>query len=216
MFKVDLHTHSVASPDGSTLLSHYKQVLESGLLDFIAITDHDHIDFALQAQTQLGERIIVGQEITTSAGEIIGLFLTKLIQPGLTPLETVEAIKSQNGLVYVPHPFETVRHGLSAQTLNEIADSVDIIEVHNGRAIFQNRGPQAAAWAKLHHRIRAASSDAHGRKGLGHAYTETQVSLNRNNFMDAVGRGRLITARPPLSTLLYPKLNRLRKKVGKQ
>ncbi len=109
MFKVDLHTHSVASPDGGLTAQDYLQFLEKKDLQVIAITDHDTITFASDLQAQLGVRIIVGEEITTTEGEIIGLFLSKGIPPGLSPEETIHRIRRQNGLVYIPHPFETVR-----------------------------------------------------------------------------------------------------------
>ena len=74
MYKVDLHTHSQASPDGGIRPEQYAQALATEKLDFIAITDHDRIDFALGMQKALGNKIIVGQEITTSVGELIGLY----------------------------------------------------------------------------------------------------------------------------------------------
>ncbi len=80
MIKTDLHTHSAASPDGSITVNQYKETLAKQTLDCIAITDHNRIDFALSLQQVLGpEKIIVGEEISTKQGDIIGLFLTKLV-----------------------------------------------------------------------------------------------------------------------------------------
>lgn len=215
MAKVDLHTHSIASSDGGIKPEQYRQLLENGVLDCVAVTDHNRIDMATQLQKELGNKIIVGEEITTTDGEIIGLFLKRPIQPNLTPLEVVKAIKSQDGLVYIPHPFETVRHGLTAPTLEEISDFIDIVEAHNARAVFQNRGPQALVWAKLHHKIVAASSDAHGPKGLGTTYTSLQAIPTPSTLLELLSTGTLITTRPPLPSLLAPKLNRFRKKLRK-
>ena len=69
--RIDLHTHSIASPDGSITLVDYSEILKTKVLDFIAITDHDRVDFALYAQKQLGDQIIVGEEITTSEDVIV-------------------------------------------------------------------------------------------------------------------------------------------------
>src|SRR5580658_33632 len=104
MLKIDLHTHSVASPDGGIMADKYRECLELGKLDYIAITDHNSIDFALNLRTEFERKIIVGEEILTSEGEIIGLFLSELVPPNLSPIETIELIKRQGGLVYVPHP----------------------------------------------------------------------------------------------------------------
>jgi predicted metal-dependent phosphoesterase TrpH len=214
MIRIDLHTHSNGSPDGGIRINEYKKILDESVLDCIAITDHDAIDQAVMIQKQLGDRIIVGEEISTQDGEIIGLFLTQKINPGLSAKDTANEIKSQGGLVYIPHPFETVRKGISKATLDSIADKVDIIEVHNGRAVFQNKGPQAITWARLHNRIGAASSDAHGVKGLGTTYTSIAEVPSRKTLLPLLQKARLTTKRPPLLSLFYPKLHRLRGKVS--
>jgi predicted metal-dependent phosphoesterase TrpH len=121
MPRVDLHTHSLASPDGALRAADYTVMLASGRLNYIAVTDHNRIDFALQLQAQLGPQIIVGEEITTTDGEIIGLYLHEVVPAGLSTLEAVQRIRQQGGLVYVPHPFETVRKGITAATLDTIA-----------------------------------------------------------------------------------------------
>lgn len=215
MLKIDLHTHSDLSPDGGIRPEDYVQIIENELLNYIAVTDHNSIERARELYQTLGEHIIVGEEIMTQEGEIIGLFLDKVVEPGQTALQTVQAIKKQGALVYIPHPFETVRHGVSETTLNGLAEYVDIVEVHNGRAFFQNRGPKAATWARLHDKAMAASSDAHGRKGLGTTYTSVNEPVNVNNLLDQLSRARHTAGRPPLRTLLYPKAHRLRKKLGK-
>jgi predicted metal-dependent phosphoesterase TrpH len=212
-FKVDLHTHSIASPDGGINATQYHKALESGLVDCVAITDHNRIDFATYMKSELGDNIIVGEEIMTSAGEIIGLYLESAIQSGLSPLETVKQIKNQNGLVYIPHPFETVRHGLHPHTLEELVDYVDVIEVCNGRAFFQNRSSQAVVWTRLNQKLGAASSDAHGIRGLGKTYTGFSELPNRDNLLELLTGSTPMTDRPGVRALLYPKYHRLRKKI---
>jgi predicted metal-dependent phosphoesterase TrpH len=180
----------------------------------VAVTDHNRIDRALALQNALGEsRIIVGEEIATTAGEIIGLFLEKPVLAGLTPLATAREIKAQGGLVYIPHPFEAARHGLTSAVLEQIADLVDIVEVHNGRAWLQNRGPRAAAWAKLHHKLRASSSDAHSPRGLGSGVTLLSEIPERSTILNLLAKAQLRTRRPHLRSVFYPKLHRLGKKL---
>lgn len=215
-FKVDLHTHSIESPDGGITAQQYRQALSSKQLDFIAITDHNSINFAQQLHKELGDNIIVGEEIMTTAGEIIGLFLTEAIPAGLTPQATVAKIKDQSGIVYIPHPFETVRKGLHPSILEELVDDIDIIEVCNGRAFFQNRSEQAVVWARLNNKPSAASSDAHGPRGLGSTYTALTEPPNSTNLVELIAGGVPITGRPTMRSLLYPKLNRLRKKIRPQ
>lgn len=216
MYKIDLHTHSVASPDGGITAAQYEKILHDGVLDCIAITDHNSIDFAMHMHLTLGEHIIVGEEIMTDAGEIVGLFLHRPIAPGLSPLETIQQIKEQDGLVYIPHPFETLRKGLHPHTLDEIAEHVDIVEVYNGRAFTQNRSAQAAVWTKLNHITGAASSDAHGARGLGQTYTRLSAVPTRKTMLQLLGEGTPIVAKPSVRGLLYPKYHRLRKKISRK
>lgn len=185
-------------------------MLDAGQLDAIAITDHNQIDFAQAAQAKLGECIIVGEEITTLEGEIIGLFLSEIIPAGLSAAETVKRIKAQGGLVYIPHPFETVRKGIAKQVLDSIADDVDIVETYNGRTL-QNRGSEAADWAIAHGKPGTASSDAHGLHGWGKTYSTVAETPTRDNLIHLLRSAAYSTKSVGLLGRLYPKLNRLRK-----
>ena len=215
MYKIDLHTHSEASPDGGISFEQYVKAFDHEVVDYIAVTDHNTIKMAKDLRKNLGKKIIVGEEIMTTQGEIIGLFLEEVIRPGMSLIETVKAIKAQDGVVYLPHPFETVRKGLSQDDVEAIANDVDIVEVYNGRAFVQNRGPQATTWARIHEKACAASSDAHGAKGLGSAYTDIKYEPTNKNLRDQILMGHCSMQRPPLRTLLYPKANRLRKAFKK-
>lgn len=215
MYKIDLHTHSTASHDGGITANQYAKILSTNVLDVIAVTDHNTIDFAVGLQKMLGDRIIVGEEIMTTGGEIIGLYLTKKIRPGHSPLETIKQIKDQGGLVYVPHPFESVRKGLHPSIMEELVDYLDIVEVCNGRAFLQNRSAQTVIWAKLNHIIGVASSDAHGIKGLGKTYTSVKKLPSRDDLIKTIASGIPVTSRPGVRSLLYPKYHRVRKKLGK-
>lgn len=212
MLAIDLHTHSEGSPDGSIDLPAYQYMLAKGSLDYIAVTDHDTIEMAQRLQRELGERIIVGQEIDTKEGEIIGLYLTKHVPAHKGAKATVHAIKKQGGLVYIPHPFETVRKGISLEALDEIAADVDIIETHNGRAMFQNMSDQATAWARLHEVATAASSDAHGKVGWGKTYSSISDVPTKDNLVGLLQHATLQREFVGWAGLLYPKLNRLRKR----
>jgi len=212
MYKIDLHTHSVASLDGSLTEASYRKMLQSGGLQYIAVTDHNTISFATELRAKLGGAIIVGEEITSREGEIIGLYLTQVVPAGLTARETVTAILQQGGLVYIPHPFETVRKGITAQTLDDIADEVDIVETHNGRAFFQNRGAKAKAWAAGHRVPGAASSDAHGQHGWGRTYSVLSAPPSAKNLPALLAKAQFVTGLPGVRGLLYPKLNRIRRR----
>jgi len=215
MIKVDLHTHSTDSPDGGITADQYRDTLASGLLDCIAITDHGKISLAQELHDELGDKIIVGEEIMTKVGEVIGLFLQKPVLGGLGLKETVRIIKNQGGIVYVPHPFETIRKGLHPAELESVDGMIDIIEVCNGRAFFQNRSQQAVVWAKLNHVPGAASSDAHGVRGLGKTYTGLKKLPTRDSITELIKQPNLITEKPSMRSLLYPKYHTLKKRLSR-
>ena len=212
MLKVDLHTHSIASPDGSITIDQYRNILDKNKLDCIAITDHNRIDFALNTQSQLGaDKIIVGEEINTRQGEIIGLFLNTLVQPHQNIEDTIKQIKSQGGIVYIPHPFETVRSGVSREVLDRIKDSVDLVESANGRAFFQNLGPEAHAWAHIRRIPTLASSDAHRALAITKTYSVMSEIPTAENIVILAKTARKFYGRPSMLDILAPKLNRLKK-----
>lgn len=210
MVKADFHTHSTVSPDGALAPKHYQRMLQRRSLDCIAVTDHNTIAAAQQLHAELGDAIIVGEEITTAEGEIIGLYLTETIPPNLSAAETVQRIHAQGALVYVPHPFETVRKGLNESVLKQIADGVDIMEVHNGRAVFQNRTSQALAWIAAHGVPGAASSDAHGVAGWGRTYSMLEAMPTRDTLVALLAKASYQRGFPGVRGILYPKFNRLR------
>lgn len=213
MLKVDLHTHSQMSPDGSLRIADYQSMLDRGFLDYIAVTDHNTISLALKAKEQLGDKIIVGEEISAREGEIVGLYLSSTIPAGLSVAETADLIHKQGGLVYIPHPFETVRKGLQLDALEGIASAVDIVEVHNGRAIFQDKSMRAIDWAKLYQLPGAASSDAHGKHGWGKTYSIIEEVPTKEKLAELLYKATYQVGSPGMRGVLYPKVNRMKKKL---
>lgn len=222
MPRVDLHTHSSASSDGGISREQYKLALEGGTLDYIAITDHNTAQLALELQSELGNKIIVGEEIITNEGEIIGLFLTKTIKPDQSVKATVAAIKSQGGLVYIPHPLETRRKGLSLKTIEHLASSIDVIETGNPRAVgtksaIANRQIEISAWLEKNPNLKIAlctSSDAHGATALGRNYTNIKAPPTAKTLVDLLRRGKLVGRGATLLERLYPSWHRLKKRIN--
>jgi len=211
-YKIDLHTHSTNSPDGGISEKQYEKILNDKKLDYVAITDHNSISLAKKLNTKFAQKVIIGEEIKTHDGEIIGLFLTKVVEPDMSAEDTIKAIQKQGGLVYIPHPFETVRSGIQKHVLDQYINDVDIIEVFNGRAVVQNKGPKAVKWSVINKKAGAASSDAHGIRGLGTVYMVISDKPTKANLVSLLQKSKKVTKRPPLRSLFLPKLNKMRKK----
>lgn len=119
-------------------------------------------------------RIIVGEEVTTREGEIIGLFLEEKIPTGLSPEEVVSRIREQGGLVLLPHGFDPLKaHRLSPAARERIADDIDIVEVFNARVSHPRRNTQASQWAAERDLPASSGTDAHIVSALGTSWVET-------------------------------------------
>jgi predicted metal-dependent phosphoesterase TrpH len=214
MYKVDLHTHSVLSNDGGITKKQYKKIFKSGVLDCVAITDHGTIDFALELHEELGDKIIIGEEIMTQDGEIIGLFLKKQIPSGLALSETVKRIKSDGGLVYVPHPFEKLRSGLQEGALREIIEDIDIFEVFNARGFLRGKALGAESFAMSNSIPMASSSDAHCMIGIGSAFSVLEKIPGADNLAGLLGNGKMNKKYASLLSYFCPGLNKIKNKIS--
>ncbi len=210
MYKIDLHCHSILSKDGSLTIDNYKDVIEKGLLDYIAITDHNEIYLAKKAQDLIGDKIIIGEEIMTTGGEIIGLYLNKKIEPGMSIKKTINEIKKQDGIVYVPHPFDNLRHGLTEKDVLSNLVDVDILEFYNSRSLQFNNGQTNYRWAQKYKLLAVASSDSHGRIGFGKTKTILSQKPNRTNMLILLKEAKYVCRSSGFIARLYPSINRLR------
>lgn len=213
MLKIDLHTHSIISHDGGIASDEYELLLNSGKLDCIAITDHNETRFARNMHKKLGDRIIVGEEISTKEGEIIGLFLKETIPGGGSIDEAIANIKLQGGIVYLPHPFETFRKGIQQEVVDRIKGDIAIVEVWNGRGRFRGKPKQAEQFAIKNDLPQAASSDAHHRRGLGHTYSLISEMPTRTSLEKLLRNGGLEKKYAPFYTFFYPAIYRIKNKI---
>lgn len=159
---LDLHMHTVYSKDSVLSLKTLAKLLKRYNLH-VAITDHNTIKGALAFKKRfrgLGNRIIIGEEVKTLQGEVIGLFLQDQVKPFMDVFETVDNIRSQDGLVLIPHPFDRLRRSrLKPDFLLRIKP--DIFEVFNSRTLFEKYNIQALRFARNHNLLMGVGSDAH-------------------------------------------------------
>ena len=173
--RLDLHSHTLASADCKTPLELIAPACKAAGINVLAITDHNEIWGAqeMQAHTHKDLQIIVGEEVYTSEGEIIGLFLKELIPRGLSPEETVKQIHAQGGLALLPHGFDPLKPSrLKPSARKRIDTQLDIIEGLNGHVSWTGWNTQAVLWGKAHAKPLSAGSDAHRAADLGSVYVE--------------------------------------------
>ena len=176
-FFADLHTHSRASFDSLASPASLVRTALSRGLTHLAITDHDRIDGALEARELAaadspGLTVIVGEEVRTTEGDLICLFLERAIPPGLPAEAAIAEARAQGALVGVPHPFDRFRGSLlRAARMERLAGQVDWIETHNARIAVGKGNQLAADFAVGHGLAGIAVSDAHSSFEVGVAYT---------------------------------------------
>jgi predicted metal-dependent phosphoesterase TrpH/glycosyltransferase involved in cell wall biosynthesis len=167
----DLHLHTSWSHDCQIPVADLLDHAEAEGLGAIAVTDHNVFGGAQEAVELARNRdlvVIPGEEVKTAEqGEVIGLFLSEEIPRGLSFEETVEAIRGQGGVVYLPHPFDRLHAIPEPATLHRHLPQVDVLEVYNARLLFEGYNDEALRFARKYDLTMGAGSDAHVLQGVG-------------------------------------------------
>ena len=194
--KADLHAHTHFSRDAVTSVETFARRYEQAGIDCVAVSDHNNVDGALAVREVALFQVIIAEEIRATEGEIIGLFLQESVRKGLTPEDTVRAIREQGGLVLVPHPYDRLRRSpLREEALLRILPQVDIIEVFNARTVFQADNERSRRLAEEHGKAMSAATDAHTPWEIGGAYTEMPPFEGPGDFLAALGKGKVVGQR---------------------
>lgn len=171
----------------------------------MAVADHHTIEGALRLQEMAPFRVIVAEEIKTSSGEVMGLFLREAVPPRLPVEEAVARIKGQGGLVAIPHPCESLRKSLSLDRdrLQALLPDIAMIEVFNARTPLPWDTARARRLARRLGLPSTAGSDAHTPGEIGSTYVEMAEFAGPQDFLQALARGRIVGRRAsPLVHLL--------------
>jgi glycosyltransferase involved in cell wall biosynthesis len=193
----DLHMHTDHSPDCATPAELLLETAKAQRLGAIAITDHNEISGALEAQEIArrigGIKVIVAEEVKTAhEGEVIGLFLRERIERGMSMAETIAEIRRQGGLVYVPHPFDRLHSVPDYEHLLEIVDEIDILEVFNPRVAFSAFNEEAVRFARKYSIVPGAGSDSHVAQGLGSVKIRLRDFNGPREFLESMREADIV------------------------
>ncbi len=190
--RAEFHCHTRFSKDSLNNIHYVLDVCQRRDIDRIAITDHNTIAGALIAKELDPERVIVGEEIKTTQGEILALFVKQEIPAGLQPLEVIARLRDQDAFISVSHPFDIARSGhWELENLLKIAPLIDAVEIFNsrcGRTIYNNR---AQEFAHQHHLLGTAGSDAHSLVEIGRATFQLPNFHDAESLRHALKNGKL-------------------------
>lgn len=189
MLRVDLHLHSIYSHDGrSSLEALIERSRECGL-DRIALTDHNTVEGALELVRMAPELTIVGEEVKTREGEVIGLFINGRLPPFVRPEEVMDLIHEMGGLTYLPHPLDRRRANFRSERVTLLADRIDIIETYNPWC-EESANAAAAGLAADLGKVAATGSDAHAVQELGRSWMEIEEYADPADFLEKLRHAR--------------------------
>jgi predicted metal-dependent phosphoesterase TrpH len=216
--RADLHNHSYYSPD--SILSPVKMLEKARhqRLDVIAVTDHNTIrggvavrDLAAKRDPDI--RVIVGEEVRTQKGEVLGLFLTEEVPRDLSPEETIDRIHAQGGLAGAPHPFDPFRGSLG-DYLYRVYEQLDFIEGLNARMIREGHNDTAQEFAREHSIPTSAASDAHSPREIGRCFVEMADFGTPQEFIASLKAGRLVGRLSSPLIHLISRYSTIRRRLG--
>ncbi len=160
----------------------------------MVVTDHDTIEGARHLKGHPSLAVVIGEEILTTDGELIGLFLNEPVPSGLSPDEAMAAVKGQGGLVYIEHPYDITRRHLSEDAIESLSREIDIVEVYNGRS-DDRANRRAGDLCATIGAAPGAGSDAHTLRELGSVYIEMEDFEGPQDFLAKLRMGRIVVGR---------------------
>jgi predicted metal-dependent phosphoesterase TrpH len=167
----DFHIHTRFSRDSLLTEERFiEKAIDRGLTH-VAITNHNNVEGAIAVRDKVADLgladrlfVILGEEVSTADGEVVGLFLQRTIPRGLSANETADEIHRQGGLVSIPHPFDPFRGShIREGPLRNLAEmrKIDMVEIFNCRVTFQGHNVEAAEFAARYGIPGIAASDSH-------------------------------------------------------
>jgi hypothetical protein len=202
--KTVFHIHTNHSDDSNATAESLIDSARVAGVDCIVATDHDTLGGAraLQAVAPSWLRVVIGEEISTADGHLIGLFMSENIKPNLPVRVTAERIREQGGLVAVPHPFNIAFGCSLRQKVHDIIDLIDIVEVANAQNLMPWPNLWAARFARQHGLPGIVGADMHHRDYLCPCFQWLPPFDGPNSFVQSLHQATLVRGRQPLTYFL--------------
>jgi hypothetical protein len=192
--RVEFHCHTAYSDDGLISPQALLEVCRRKQIDRLVVTDHNCIGGALEARQFDPQLFIVGEEVRTTAGELLAFFVQEAVPRGLAPHEAIERLKAQGAFISVSHPMDRWR-GWQLPALLEILPYIDALETFNSRCIWPSWNKAALKFARQHDIPGTSGSDAHTPEEVGRS------TMSLEDFQDAAGLRQVIRQAVPHNRL---------------
>jgi predicted metal-dependent phosphoesterase TrpH len=214
-WNVELHCHTWWSKDSLASPRSLLAACRRKGIDRLAVTDHNTLRGALEAAALAPDRFIVGEEILTTEGELLGYFMTEEIPAGLSPQATIDRLRRQGAVISVSHPYDYARQGAWREdVLRPLLPQLDALEAFNARTYSAGPNAQAAELARQASLPGLAGSDAHAAFEIGRGLTQLEPFQDAAGFRRSLASARLVTHRSPAWVHLVSRYAVLRKRLG--
>lgn len=188
LIRVDFHCHTYRSRDSLARPGHLLEACQRKGIDRLVISDHNTIRGAVECQKLDPSRAIIGEEVMTETGELLGIFVTEEVPPGLPVMEAIRLLRAQGAFISISHPFDVYRKGhWHKEQLLEILPYVDAIETFNARCLRAEFNRQAEALAHQQQIAGTVGSDAHAACEVGQASLLLPEFHDRESLKYALG-----------------------------
>jgi predicted metal-dependent phosphoesterase TrpH len=168
--KAEFHCHTSYSKDSLMTIRSMISTCQRKGIQKLVITDHNNILGASIAHQLDPGRFIIGEEIMTQQGELLGIFVKYQVPAGLPALKAIELLHSQDAFISISHPFDILRQGhWNPDDLLKIVASIDAIEVFNSRCLNPHFNTLASEFAQRNRLLGTVGSDAHSTGEIGTA-----------------------------------------------
>jgi predicted metal-dependent phosphoesterase TrpH len=208
--RIDMHVHTTASFDGQIEPASLVELVPDAGLDAVAITDHNSLEGALElVALDPPFQVVVGEEVSSAEGDIIGLFVSETVPPGLSAAETVARLRAQGAVVAAAHPFDVFRSSaLGTEAMEAIAEEIDAVEALNARNLRRRDGEEAFEWAEARGLPVVGGSDAHAPRELGRVWTSIPAFSDADSLRAALADARPEGRRSGLDVHVETKLGK--------
>lgn len=214
--KADFHIHTRYSMDCEMELEDIIERCQKMEIDCIAITDHGTVEGGLKMQEIAPFKIIVGEEVLTDFGEIMGMFLKETIPSNISVDEAISRIKEQGGLVCLPHPFDPLR-GLTMEPdeVDKLAPRVDIVEVFNARSPINSTADKALDYALRHNIPATVGSDSHTLGEIGRTFVEIDDFETPDQLLEVLKNGKISQHKASIFVHFFSTITKIKRKIRK-
>ncbi len=223
--RIALHIHTNYSHDSNITLNDIIYQCKKHKINYIGITEHCNANGGMNYKDELenvGIKTIIGEEVKTKQGEIIGLFLTKSIEckdkngQFINLNQAIQSIRYQNGLVFAPHPFDILRCGIGKKNLEKFKNQIDAFEVFNSRTKINYFNEKCDEFVKENYLTPFIGSDAHVSREIPNSIIEMNDFQTKEEFLKNLKRKdtKFYKKRLKLIDIIRPTINKIKRKLS--